>query len=78
MDNLFVLIQILFICGVIYFMVGFHNIDVAWNLKPNEFETDIKGLKIADRNQVYIIGTNEMFISLFFFIISFILFIIYI
>jgi len=78
MDNIFVLILILFICGVIYFLIGIHNIDVAWNLKPNEFEIGIDGNKIADKNKVYHIGINQMFISLIFFIISFIFFIIYI
>lgn len=78
MEFIFVLFIILFSISIIYFMIGLHDIDTAWNMKSYEYEIGMIGLKNADRIQIYQIGLTLMFISLIFFFVSFILLLIYI
>ncbi len=73
--NLYVLGVVFFISGIIYLLVGFHNMDTGWNMKPNEFEIDKLGKAIGDKNFVYQTGCNQLFFSLLFFISSFLAFI---
>lgn len=76
-NKLLTLIILLFILGVWSFWIGFHNVDVAFNLKEDEYDKGTLG-RIGNRYEVYDIGTNGLFLSQILFLLSFILFIIYI
>lgn len=67
-----------FIFGIVYLLVGYHNMDTGWNMKANEIEIDKLGKKLGDRNYVYQTGVEQLFGSLIFFISSFVGLIIYI
>ena len=70
MKKIEVLSLIFFCLGLISFFLGFHNIDVAWNLKDWEYET--KNNREIFRKDVYEVGTNQTFISVILFLLSFI------
>ena len=70
LDKLHIISITLFCLGLISFCTGFHNIDTAWNLK--DYEREIKNNQLFDRVQVYDVGTNQTFLSIILFLLSFI------
>jgi hypothetical protein len=65
----------LFTIGIIFFLIGFHNIDNAFNmglLEEWEYEMFLNG-EIRDMKDTYLIGLRMLFIGFTFLVVSFLL-----
>ena len=61
MNNLTV---ILLIIGMACFVLGFHNLDIAWNMDSNCLDTALDGT-IRNRVEIYQLAIIQMFVSFF-------------
>lgn len=51
-----------FILGTVIFFMGFHNIDNAWNMRGECWDTSLAGLKLT-KSQLYQTGLLQIFMS---------------
>lgn len=60
----------LVITGICVFFIGFHNLDLAFNMDSNCLDTALDGNTIRSKPELYLLSLKQLFLAMIFFIIA--------
>jgi hypothetical protein len=59
------------VCSVFCFCIGFHNLDLAWNMDSGCLDTALDGTTTRSQNEIYQLSVKQLFLAFIFSVLIF-------